>query len=89
MLQHMDGSQFDWLSWRAGDPHRMFGVSARTLSLRVAHETIRQYAIGWCRGENVLCRPKVGQIAVMFEIAEQRGWFHMRQHEFESIFSEA
>jgi hypothetical protein len=47
---------------------------------------IRQYAVGWCCGEELLCRPKCGEIAIMFLKDDVFFWFHLRKNEFEEIF---
>lgn len=85
MLERMHGSSFDWLSWSAGCIHD-FGIPCRTESILANADILRKYAVGWCPGEQVVCRPKVDEIAVMFVVEDRGFWFHMRKHEFEGVF---
>jgi hypothetical protein len=49
---------------------------------------IREYAIGWCHGENIVCRSKEDTIAVMFLTNEIEWWTHFEIKEFVACFPE-
>lgn len=85
-LQKLDSSLFDWISWRQGCPLVLFEIGCRMGDLYAKRNELRKYAIGWCKGESVLCRPKLNNFAVMFEKDGTCGWFHFRANEFEKIF---
>jgi hypothetical protein len=86
MLEKLDASVFDWSYWRSGDVWNDFHIPCRSNALIDNKDTLRKYAIGWCYGENLICRPKEHNIAVMFQKDGKEFWFHLRDHEFESIF---
>ena len=86
MLAKMDSSLFDWLLWRSGTPLDVFGIACRTADLVAKRELIRKYAIGWCPAERPVCRPKMNNMAVMFDVNGRVFWFHLRKHEFDVIF---
>jgi hypothetical protein len=91
MLSHIDASNFDWLSWRQGNPHLLFGASRGELATPRFAQFLRRYAIGYCDGSVVPCRPKVGFNAVMFQIDSRNGdaylgWCHLSHEEFEKVF---
>jgi hypothetical protein len=85
MIPHIDASNFDWLSWRQGNPHLLFGASRGELATDFA-QLLRRYAIGYCDGSVVPCRPKVGFVAVMFQKDGDTGWCHLSHDEFERVF---
>ena len=88
MISQMDPSNFDWLSWRNGDIWHEFRIPCRTAALVSNRLTLQKYAIGWCKGENLVCRPKEGHIAIMFFKDEKQFWFHLRDQEFQQIFQD-
>ena len=47
---------------------------------------LKQYAIGYCDGENLGCRPKENEKAIMFLKDDIYFWFHLRNKEFEIIY---
>jgi hypothetical protein len=87
VFQKLDSSLFDWLSWRNGSPLDVFQVPCRTKQLIQARDTLRQHAIGWCSGGSTPCRPKEGQIAVMFLKDDRYFWFHFWTHEAAAIWN--
>lgn len=80
-LPEMDATQFDWLSWRGGGFSEWENIVSDEGKAK-----IRKYAIGWCRGESLTCRPKPDEFAVMFLKGEEQRWFHMRKREFYEVF---
>lgn len=86
MLPKLDSTLFTWQAWRAYG----FNIPCRyeTLTSGLGKATLRKHAVGWCYGENLLCRPKANHIAVMFEKDEVQFWFHLRNEEFIKIFQQ-
>jgi hypothetical protein len=85
-IQELDGTLFDWLTWRNGSPLDVFGIECRSYDLERNADTLRRYIIGWCSAEQVLCRPKIKNIAVMFLKNDHYFWFHFRNPEAKKIF---
>jgi len=85
----LDSTLFDWLLWRNGDVWNEFHIPCRTAALVANGESLRKYAVGWCHGENLICRPKQNHIAIMFFKNGKHFWFHLRTHEFNKIFQES
>jgi hypothetical protein len=88
MIEKLDSSAFDWSTWRSGDVWNEFHIPCRTNALIENREILKKYAVGWCYGENLICRPKANHIAVMFFKDYKEFWFHLRDYEFEKIFQE-
>jgi hypothetical protein len=85
-MKELDSSLFDWLTWRRGCPLDVFGIGCRRGDLFAKRDELRRYAIGWCRSDRLMCRPKMRNIAVMFEIDGTLLWFHMLESEFRGIY---
>lgn len=85
LLERLPSEYFDWSCWRAGSVHELVLACRMPLLLEASH-ILRQYAVGWCKGESLLCRPKVDHIALMFFKDGRHFWFHLRKQEFEEIF---
>lgn len=86
MINKIDSSYFDWLSWRANDFFYVFGCSVRH-SPKIK-ESIKKVAIGYCAGVNLPCRPKLDHYAVMFWDGQNYWWTHLTEQEFSFIFVE-
>jgi hypothetical protein len=86
MLERLDSSLFDWLTWSAGSISEMFNVRPREECLVAKGDTLRKYAIGWAPAEQIPCRPKIDCIAVMFLTDDRVWWTHLTNREFERIF---
>ena len=87
-LPNLDSTLFDWLTWRNGSIHDLGIVSCRYELIISVHGKLRlrEYAIGWCFGESLNCRPKQEEIAVLFEKDDKKFWFHLRRKEFCEVF---
>ena len=87
MLPKIDSSYFTWLEWRAYSIQEL-GVFCRYADITSARgkAILRKYAVGLCRGENLICRPKVEQMALMCFKDGEHFWFHLRKKEFEEVF---
>ena len=86
-LEKKDPQLFNWSSWRNGSPAELFLVASfHILTITYGKSVIRKYAIGYCDGETLICRPKTEHKAVMFEKDNEIFWFHLTNREFERIF---
>jgi hypothetical protein len=87
LIEELNPELFDWLTWRNGSITNVFKIPHRTYSLIANANTLRQYAIGYCRADRVPCKPKENHVAVMFNTGEDYNWWtHLRKIEFEEIF---
>jgi hypothetical protein len=64
-----------------------FHIPCRRPSLIALGAQLRKYAVGYCDGASVSCRPKTGNKAVMFYKDGRHFWFHMTNYEFEEVFN--
>lgn len=80
-LHEIDSSLFDWSTWRADNLWSAFRIQCRTNAMLASQEILRRYAMGWCHGEHLLCRPKIDNIAVMFYKDGVYFWTHFRREE--------
>jgi len=82
----MDSSLFDWLTWRSGTPLDLGITICRYNYIIKKKEIIKEYAIGYCKGESLPCRAKPNHKAIMFYKNGVHFWFHLTNKEFEEIF---
>lgn len=88
-LDHFNEQSFNWLTWRNGSIIHILGIPHRSQLLVANSDTIRKYAIGYCKADNIPCRPKAGYIAVMFNTGGVDNWWtHLTTNEFKTIFPE-
>lgn len=89
MLQKLDSTLFDWLTWRAASffDLQVYCRYEDITSGRGKH-ILRKYAVGWCNGESLICRPKVEHKALMCFKDGKHFWFHLRNKEFAEVFGE-
>jgi len=85
-LPRLDPGLFDWQAWRAGNPAEVFGLFCRSEALIAGAQMLRRAAVGWCPGDDLLCRPKSDSLAIMFVLDERNFWFHLRVGEARAIF---
>ena len=85
MISHMHETSFDFSLWRAGCLSDI-GVSSRLKDIEDKMCILRKYAIGFCNGENLICRPKHNTKAVMFLKGDTQFWTHLTNREFELVF---
>jgi hypothetical protein len=85
MLEHLNGTTFDWLSWQGGTLAKL-GLFNRKQIILSNRQTIKRYAVGYCEGDQLLCRPKPNTIAVMFFKEGEFFWTHLMADEFWEIF---
>lgn len=86
-LPKMDSKLFDGTVWRNGSIHELeIPCRYQTITSPEGIRTLKKYAIGWCKGENLNCRPKKNHIATMFFKDGNQFWFHLRTNEFYEVF---
>ena len=85
MLEHLHGASFDWLHWQNGSIID-FGFPCREPFIIANRDTIRKHAIGYCKGEELVCRPKINHMAVMYLYEDRYFWSHLTNKEFYIIF---
>lgn len=86
-IKKLDSSLFDWQTWRQCDfadlaiVCRYYDItSERSINI------LKKYTYGYCDGENLLCRPKLHNKAIMLYKNGVNFWFHIRNNEFNTIF---
>jgi hypothetical protein len=85
-LPELQPDSFTWQRWRAFDLFSEFGLACREYDLYRNRFILRRYAIGFLPAERLNCRPKSGEVAVMFWYKGEYQWCHLRRQEFERIF---
>jgi len=85
MISKINSSLFEWTIWRSGSPLDLFGCQLREYNLNKMKSIFSKYAIGYCDGENLSCRPKKNHKAVMFFKDETYYWFHFTNEEFAQL----
>lgn len=86
MLARMSGESFDWLKWNAGTMVELLGVNCRYEDIKNKAAVLRRYAIGYCPGESLVCRPKHNCVGVMFLKEDTEFWTHLTAKEFLEVF---
>ncbi len=86
-IPKIDPLHFDWITWRSGSI-KDFKVPSRYRFIIQYKHIFQEYAIGYCRGESLVCRPKRDHTAVMFHKDDRNFWFHLRNNEFEEVFKD-
>jgi hypothetical protein len=85
-LPQLDPLLFDWSTWRAGSIEQVFKVPHRIQFLYGIADTLRKHAVGWTYGDQLVCRPKTGFVAVMFWVDDTHFWTHLTCAEFKRIW---
>ena len=88
-LQYLDPTLFDWSTWRLGSEGLIelsLVCDYKILTTPQGINELRKHAVGWCKGETLLCRPKVNHIALMCHKNDNHFWFHLRNEEFKEVF---
>ena len=84
MLERMHGTSFDWLRWRGGELTNL-GLANRYEIVKSNIHILRKYAVGYCYGNECLCRPKNNEVAIMFLQNDDFWWTHITEKEFELL----
>ena len=88
IIPKLDSTLFTWSRWRNGSIHDL-DIQACRYALITSidgKQKLQKYAVGYCFGEELMCRPKQNQIAIMFEKNNLKFWFHLRIEEFVNVF---
>ena len=85
MINRFSTAHFRWENWRAGSIQSL-GIPCRKECMINAANIIRKHAVGYCKSDNIKCRPKQNQIALMCHKDGEHFWFHMRKDEFNEVF---
>ena len=89
LMEHMNEQSFNWLTWRNGSIFELLKIPHRTEILVLNKNIIKKYAIGYCKADNLPCRPKKDHVAVMFNTGDFDNWWtHLTTNEFKKIFFE-
>lgn len=83
-MQRLNQEQFDWLSWRNGSLDDL-GCFTRTDSIKKNILRLQKHAVGFCKSDGLLCRPKSDKFAVMFHVGGNNFWTHLTKQEFELL----
>lgn len=86
-IEHWHEQSFTWLKWRRGDLKSLC-VQNNVCHITLCRARIRKYAIAWCKADHLPCRPKAGEVAVMFRRGDTTWWTHFWRNEFEICFPE-
>jgi MoaA/NifB/PqqE/SkfB family radical SAM enzyme len=88
-IPKMDSTEFTFNKWRAGSI-KDFNIPCRWSEIisGKGKNVLKEYAVGWCYGENLMCRPKENEIATMFYKDGVYFWFHLRANEFYEVFKD-
>lgn len=88
-MERLPSHVFTWSRWRAGN------IAELGIRCRYAHITspqgksiLKKYAVGYHKGEALLCRPKTNEVAIMFFKDGRHFWFHLREPEFLKVFED-
>lgn len=79
----LGADSFNWLDWLAKD---LFDFKWRTNSIIQHKGDLNKFALGWIWGNDLFCRPKQDNIAVLFEKNGDRFWSHLWVSEFVQTF---
>lgn len=86
MIPKIHPSNFTWQLWKSGSLYDLGIKKYRTEFIVERRKELRKYAIGYCKAESLVCRPKSGCAAVMFQKDEILFWTHLLDIEFELCF---
>ena len=86
IIPRMLSDSFDWLRWINNDIWIKLGVACRYHDMIAQADVLRKYAVGYCPGWRLYCRPRDNEVAILFLIDDEFGWTHLRKHEFEEVF---
>lgn len=83
-IPELNSDTFTWSKWRAGSLIDL-GLRTRTAIIEQNKTMLNKCAVGWCKGETLLCRPKHNQVAVMFLKGDLEFWTHLRRGELDIL----
>ena len=86
MIPKINPTTFTWTLWRGGTLYDLGVLRYRTPFILEKRAVLKKYAIGYCDGVSLSCRPKKGNFAVMFQKGDVLFWTHLTAYEFSIIF---
>jgi len=87
LIPRLSPECFDWQKWRAGSIADL-NIPCREECIKNARKIFLKHAVGFCEAEQLVCRPKNNEYAIMCLKEEVYFWFHIRKSEFEYLFKE-
>jgi len=82
-LTRIHPSNFTWQLWCGGTLLDLGVLHNREEFILAKKNTLRKYAIGYCKAESLACRPKKDCFAVMFQKNSIIFWTHLSSEEME------
>lgn len=86
IVPKLNSSLFTFETWQAGSVHDFMIEHFRFDSLAQHKETLSRNLKGYCFAEELPCRPKTNEVALMYEYEDKTFWFHIRNSEFIELF---
>jgi len=86
VIPKLNSTLFGWQTWRGGTLYDLGIVCHRDHFIRNFKDILREYAVGYCRGESLACRPKLDTYAVMFCKGDLTFWTHFTSALFKEMF---
>lgn len=86
IVPRLDSTLFTFDRWQAGSVHDFMIDHFRFDNLDKHKEKLKQNLVGFCFAEELVCRPKPNEVALMYEFEDKRFWFHIRNSEFIELF---
>lgn len=85
-MKKLDSTHFTWSKWRAGSIHDL-GVPCRYFAITTepGKSILQKHIVGYCPGEELMCRPKLDHTALMCFKDGEHFWFHIRNKEFNEL----
>ncbi|MFA5377883.1 MAG: radical SAM protein [Dehalococcoidia bacterium] len=88
-LDKLPADSFSLSRWRNGTENiKSLVGSWRYSNIVSGAKKIREIAAGWIYADELVCRPKSENIALMFKIQDELGWIHLRSNELWEIYRE-
>jgi len=86
-IERLQRDSFSFSRWRRGIKiWRELGIACKEAEICRNKEVFNKYAVGFLEGEKLYCRPKEGEVAVLFFVDGEYCWTHLRKKEFNYVF---
>jgi len=85
-MDRLGVDSFSWSRWRKCDIFSKFNFACRKSSIIRMRNIIKRYAVGYIKADELRCRCKYGEYAVMFLVDGEFQWCHLKKDEFKIIF---
>lgn len=86
MIPRLPIDSFEWTRWTRGTIWKKLGIACRKRDIIDHRDILRQYAVGYRESESLPCRPKPGEVVILFLIDGEYCWTHIRKDEFQEVF---